>query len=91
MLVAGWTVHRANGFFIVKSGWEYNFVLAIAAVAIAVMGSGRFSLDHLLGVLSPCGFWGLVIAGVGGLLAGMTQLAIFYRPPAKSDEPAGTP
>ncbi len=30
MLVAAWTVHRHNGFFIVKEGWEYNLVLAIA-------------------------------------------------------------
>ena len=27
MIVAAWTVHRANGFFIVKEGWEYNLVL----------------------------------------------------------------
>ncbi|WP_256386370.1 DoxX family protein, partial [Mycobacterium sp. GA-1841] len=30
MLVAAWTVHRANGFFIVKEGWEYNLILAVA-------------------------------------------------------------
>jgi uncharacterized membrane protein YphA (DoxX/SURF4 family) len=35
MVVAGWTVHRANGFFIVKSGWEYTFVVALIAVARA--------------------------------------------------------
>ena len=28
MFVAAWTVHRPNGFFIVKEGWEYNLVLA---------------------------------------------------------------
>lgn len=36
MLVAAWTVHRANGFFIVKEGWECNLVLAAAAAAVAV-------------------------------------------------------
>ncbi len=30
MLVAAWTVHRPNGFFIVKEGWEYNLVLAVS-------------------------------------------------------------
>jgi putative oxidoreductase len=35
MLVAAWTVHRHNGFFIVKEGWEYNLILATAAVARA--------------------------------------------------------
>ncbi len=45
MFVAAWTVHRPNGFFIVKEGWEYNLVLAVSAVAVATVGAGRFSLD----------------------------------------------
>src|SRR6201997_1710260 len=46
MLVAAWAVHRPNGFFIVKEGWEYNLVLAVSAVAVATVGAGRFSLDY---------------------------------------------
>ena len=42
MLVAAWTVHRNNGFFIVKEGWEYNLILAVAAVAVG-QRSGRAS------------------------------------------------
>ena len=41
MLVAAWTVHRPNGFFIVKEGWEYNLVLAASAVGIATIGAGK--------------------------------------------------
>src|SRR5690606_15414641 len=48
MLVAAWTVHRKNGFFIVKEGWEYNLVLAAAAVSVGATGAGKYSLDHLL-------------------------------------------
>src|SRR6476619_6375631 len=48
MFVAAWTVHRANGFFIVKEGWEYNLILAVSAVALAGTGAGRYSLDHAL-------------------------------------------
>ena len=48
MLVAAWTVHRHNGFFIVKEGWEYNLILAVTAVAIAGIGAGKLSLDYLL-------------------------------------------
>ncbi|WP_422745429.1 DoxX family protein [Mycobacterium sp. WMMD1722] len=89
MLVAAWTVHRANGFFIVKEGWEYNLVLAAAAVAVPAIGPGRLSLDHLLfggtGLWELVqGWWGLVIALVLGLAGGIGQLAIFYRPPAKT-------
>ena len=36
MVVAAWTVHRKNGFFIVKEGWEYNLVLAVAAVVFGL-------------------------------------------------------
>src|SRR6201993_4609721 len=45
MLVAAWTVHRPNGFFIVNEGWGYNLVLALRAGAVATLGAGRLSLD----------------------------------------------
>ena len=35
MVVAGWTVHRSNGFFIIKEGWEYVFT------GLGHAGSGR--------------------------------------------------
>ncbi len=89
MLVAAWTVHRVNGFFIVKQGWEYNLVLAAAAVAIPAIGPGKLSLDYVLfhstGVWDLVqGWWGLVIALALGLGGGIGQLAIFYRPPAET-------
>ena len=89
MLVAAWTVHRANGFFIVKEGWEYNLVLAAAAVAVAATGAGKYSLDYLLFSGTSFHGWlygwcGLTIAVVLGLLGGIGQLAVFYRPPAKT-------
>jgi putative oxidoreductase len=89
MLVAAWTVHRKNGFFIVKEGWEYNLILAVAAVSIAATGAGKFSLDYALFGGSDFyhllhGWCGFVIAAGLGLLGGIGQLAIFYRPPAKT-------
>ena len=81
MLVAGWTVHRLNGFFIVKEGWEYNFILAAMAIALATLGPGEWSLDHALDIADDLdGYTGLVIASLG-LVAGVLQLVIFYRPP----------
>ena len=90
MLVAAWTVHRKNGFFIVKEGWEYNLILAVAAIAVAatpilaVAGPdyalfGDTDIYHLLH-----GWCGLVIAVGLGLAGGIGQLLIFYRPPVKS-------
>ncbi|TRW80337.1 DoxX family protein [Mycolicibacterium sp. 018/SC-01/001] len=89
MLVAAWTVHRSNGFFIVKEGWEYNLILAVAALAVAGTGAGRVSLDHLLfsdsGLRSYLQGWpGLLVASILGLAGGIGQLLIFYRPPAES-------
>ncbi|MBB3605695.1 putative oxidoreductase [Mycolicibacterium sp. BK556] len=89
MLVAAWTVHRHNGFFIVKEGWEYNLVLAAAAVALATTGAGKYSLDYALfhgTSVYPWlhGWCGLLVALVLGLGGGIGQLAIFYRPPAKA-------
>ena len=89
MLVAAWTVHRHNGFFIVKEGWEYNLVLAVAAVAVATLGAGRLSLDYALlrntSIYDLLHGWpGFLIAVFLGLAGGIGQLAIFYRPPVKT-------
>ena len=85
MLVAAWTVHRSNGFFIVKEGWEYNLVLAVAAVTVATLGPGKLSLDHL--IFSPrcwlTGWPGLGLSVGLGLAGAIGQLLIFYRPPVK--------
>jgi putative oxidoreductase len=90
MFTAAWTVHRHNGFFIVKEGWEYNLILAVAAVAIAGTGPGRYSLDYLLfkgeGIGEYLWGWpGLAIAVVLGLAGGIGQVLIFFRPPAPKD------
>jgi len=89
MFVAAWTVHRKNGFFIVGDGWEYNFVLAAMAVAVAVAGAGRYSLDNSLNVVDDLDGWsGLIIAVGIGLGSAIGQLAIFFHPPTPDNEPA---
>lgn len=84
MIVAAWTVHRSNGFFIVKEGWEYNLVLAASAVAVATVGAGKLSLDWLIfGKNWFDGWHGLAISLGLGLAGAIGQLLIFYRPPVK--------
>jgi putative oxidoreductase len=84
MLVAAWTVHRPNGFFIVKEGWEYNLVLAVSAVAVATLGAGKLSLDWLIFGKNWFDGWpGLLISVLLGLAGAIGQLLIFYRPPVK--------
>lgn len=48
MLVAIIKVHGANGFWSTQNGYEYNAVLIIAALAVAVIGPGAFSIDALI-------------------------------------------
>lgn len=81
MLVAAWTVHRPNGFFSVRSGWEFNMVLGVVPVGVAIIGPGRWSLDHALGIdfSSPVA---LALSAGLGLAAGIGLLVTCYRPPA---------
>ncbi len=84
MTVAGWTVHRHNGFFIIREGWEYVFVLAVTGLVIAVLGPGGWSLDHAVGIADDLDGWaGLAIALGVGVGAGVAQLLVFFRPPAR--------
>ena len=86
MVVAGWT-HRDNGFFIVKDGWEYNFIIGVVAVGVAGIGPGRFSLDHVFDIEANLAGWrGLAISAGVGLASGIGLIAAFFRPPAS--EPA---
>ncbi|MEZ0365217.1 DoxX family protein [Mycobacterium sp. pUA109] len=84
MLVAAWTVHRHNGFFIVKEGWEYNLVLAVSAIVVATLGAGKYSLDWLIFGHNWLDGWnGLLLSALLGLAGAAGQLLIFYRPPVK--------
>jgi len=50
MAVAIAKVHGPKGFFVQDGGFEYNLVLIIAALAVAAIGPGAFSLDQALGL-----------------------------------------
>ena len=88
MLVAIVTEHWKVGFFIFKpnQGWEYCFSIAIAALVIAMVGAGDYSLDHAFDIrwTAADGWIGAIIAGVLGVGGGLLQLAVSYRPPNKS-------
>jgi putative oxidoreductase len=83
MAVAFWTVHRHAGFWITArpdEGWEYVFVLAAGALAVALLGPGDWSIDHALGIAGDLdGIVGALIVA-GGLLAAALQLLVFFRP-----------
>ncbi|WP_030168210.1 MULTISPECIES: DoxX family protein [Actinomycetes] len=81
MAVAARSVHLPNGFFITSEGWEYVANLSVAALALAALGPGRWSVDHALGLdtkLSPT--QSTALAAAVGLGAAGAQLAVFHRP-----------
>ena len=83
MTAAAATDHKGKGFFIFKGGWEYTGIVAAAATALASLGHGRISFDHLLGRNRSGMRWGILAAAVGAG-AGAGLIAATYRP----DEPA---
>ena len=86
MTVAYWTVHKDKGFMILSEGWEYVFILAIAAVTVAMLGPLEWSIDHGIGWDDELdGYTGLIISAGGGVAAAMALLATFYRPPAQTE------
>jgi len=46
MLVAIFSVHWANGFFITANGFEYAMVLALVSAVLLIEGAGKLSLDR---------------------------------------------
>ncbi|MDX6742141.1 DoxX family protein [Actinocorallia sp. A-T 12471] len=80
MIVALIANHIRNGFFIFRpgEGYEYVLMIIIAAGALAALGPGRWSLDHLVGFTLD-GLPGLGVAALGGV-GGLLLLAVFWRP-----------
>jgi putative oxidoreductase len=82
MTVAAITAHVKNGFFILKEGWEYVFILGLIGVTVATLGPGEWSIDNALGIADDLdGYTGLIISAGGGLAAAFSLLAAVYRPP----------
>ncbi|MBC3954197.1 DoxX family protein [Pseudomonas triticifolii] len=48
LLVAIFTVHIGNGFFMANNGYEYALALLGGALAVLIEGAGRLSLDRLI-------------------------------------------
>jgi putative oxidoreductase len=89
MLNAVYLVHWSKGFFATNGGYEFNLLIAAAAIALAAMGPGRFSLDHAIGwddELSGV-WWGVGVAGAALVLSVLT-LTAGRRRPSVAETPA---
>jgi putative oxidoreductase len=83
MFVAIWTVHWKVGFYIFRKGegWEYCGSILVVALSVAMMGPGRWSLDHAFEIDWFREWRGLVVAAVLGIGGALLQLAVSYRAP----------
>ena len=71
MIVVSITAHLPKGFWATNGGWEFPVPLVAGALAVALIGNGRYSLDGLLGLSYPdtlVGLWWIVMA-LGVVLA----------------------
>ncbi|MBA2876312.1 DoxX family protein [Thermaerobacillus caldiproteolyticus] len=48
MLVAIVKVHGPNGYWITQNGFEYNLILLVVAIGVALIGPGQYALDAIL-------------------------------------------
>ncbi len=90
MFVAAWTVHRHNGFFIVKEGWEYNLILAVAAVADRADRRGQVQLGlravpHQRRSTTTCTAGGASLIAVGARAGRRHRPAGDLLPAARQD------
>ncbi len=82
MIVAAVSVHAKNGVFATTNGIEVPLLYATGAVALALTGPGRLSVDTALGIASvwtPLLTWGVLLAAVAG---GVANLALRRSPVA---------
>lgn len=85
MSVAARTVHLDNGYFIVDEGYEYVLALAATAVALAGLGPGRLSVDRALRLDGRAsGPRAALLAAGLGVAGAAAQLALFWRKPPAS-------
>ena len=87
MTVAFGAIHRFAGFFVFArpdEGYEYVVTLVVAALVLATIGPGDLSIDAAMG-LDLTGWTGGAVAS-GGILAGVAQLALFWRRKDPNDE-----
>ena len=78
MTVAIITVHARVGYFIFlpNGGWEYCASIIAVSSAVAITGSGSWSLDHLWNIDQSIGIYALPL----GVVFALCHLALCWRP-----------
>jgi putative oxidoreductase len=75
LLVVAVVAHLPKGFWAQNGGWEFPLPLSAAGLAVALIGSGSWSLDRLLGLTYPSDLTAIWL----GLMAAGAVLALVAR------------
>jgi putative oxidoreductase len=87
MATAIFTVHAKAGFFNGANGWEYNLAIITVAVAVAITGPGKYSLDPELELLDAD--WTGWEIGLGVFVVGVVLALLNVATREKVAAPAG--
>lgn len=87
MLVAIWADLRHQGYYVRNGGAEYAVLISTVAIAVTMIGPGRFSLDAAVGWADDLSgpWWGVGVLGASAVLAAVT-LAAGRRPSGAGDQ-----
>ena len=82
MVVAIVTVHWKVGYFVFlpNQGWEYCAAIVAVAAAVSLLGPGSLSVDDALLSGRFDGAWWAIGSIALGIVAGLCQLSLFWRP-----------
>ena len=92
MLTAINRVHLKNGPWVSNGGYEYNVVLIAAVLALADVGPGALSLDHVLGSerSGPGAALAAAAIGVAGAVGAHQLAAAQPAPPLQTESTDGS-
>jgi putative oxidoreductase len=81
MLNAVYLIHWPKGFFSGNGGYEFNLLIAASAVALAAIGPGRFSIDHVIGWDDNISgvWWGVGVGAAAVVVSFLTLSAGRHR------------
>lgn len=89
MTTAFVTVHRNNGFFTMKDGYEHVLIMAVVCAVIGLIGPGEISIDHAIGWDDELDEWiGLLLTAGLGVAGAAALLVTCWRPPKKDEAAA---
>lgn len=89
MFAAIATVHWRNGFFNASGGYEFNLLIAVTAIALAITGPGEISFDHLAGWTLAGPEWGLAALAISAAAAASVLAMRKPQPEHAQEEKSG--